>query len=688
MLTVPIFFWLLGCIALGAGYALLLYRWQTRLNRSLRNALFVLRTLAVAAITFLLFAPPIKTTDRTSEKPLIILAQDNSQSINVSKAAGFNPVSYAKQFKTLEKALSGEYEVRSFSFGAAVDRGLKFGFDSKLTNLASVFQMIDNDFTNRNVGAVIIASDGIYNKGGNPVYESKNLKAPVYSVALGDTVPKKDLLISNVNYNNIAFLNNQFQIEVSVEAFQSQGAGSRLTVTDQSGTLFTRHLAISSNEFRLTVPISLPAKRRGIQRYAISLSPVANELSKENNTQTIFVEVIDGRQNVLIIANSPHPDIAALRQSIEINKNYEVHIAYADDVSEAAVRKAGLVILHQLPSLSNPASRLLQQLVAKPVLYVLGAQSSPSFFSTSQNVLNINSSGSTQEVLARVSPDFYGFTLSDNGKTKLQSFAPLIAPFGNYGVKGPATIALVQQIGKVPTTIPLLIFGGDQQRKVGVLAGEGIWRWRLEEFQESSSHEAVNELVSKTIQYLSTRDDKRKFRIYPAKNSFDENEQVILNAELYNDAYELINEPDVNVSLKNRDGKGYSFLFSRSGNAYTLDAGTLPEGEYTFDGKTRLGNKEYKAAGRFVIRQQQAELQQTTANHQLLFALAEQNGGQMIYPEQLSKLPQLIDANENIKTVVYEDRKYEEAVNYKLLFFLILALLTGEWFFRKRNGEV
>ncbi|NEU09879.1 hypothetical protein GZH53_16255 [Flavihumibacter sp. R14] len=688
MFTAPIFFWLLGCLALGAGYALLLYRWQTRLDKSLRNILFVLRTLAVAAITFLLFAPPIKTTDRTSEKPLIILAQDNSQSINVSKAAGFNPVTYAEQFRALEKALSEEYDVRSFSFGAAVDRGLKFRYDGKLTNLASVFQMIDNDFANRNVGAVIVASDGIYNKGGNPVYESKNLKAPVYSVALGDTVPKKDLLISNVNYNNIAYLDNQFQIEVSVEAFQSQGAVSRLTVADQSGTLFTRQLAIGSNEFRLTVPISLPAKRRGIQRYTINLSPVANELSKENNTQTIFVEVIDGRQNVLIIANAPHPDIAALRQSIEINKNYEVQIAYADDVNEAAVRKAGLVILHQLPSLSNTASKLQQQLSAKPVLYVLGAQSSPTLFSTSQDVLNINSSGTTQEVLARVSPDFYGFTLSDNSKTKLQGFAPLIAPFGNYGVKGPATVALLQQIGKVSTNIPLLIFGGDQQRKVGVLAGEGIWRWRLEEFQESNSHEAVNELISKTIQYLSTRDDKRKFRIYPAKNSFDENEQVILNAELYNDAYELINEPDVNVSLKNRDGKGYSFLFSRIGNAYTLDAGSLPAGEYTFDGKTRLGNKEYKAGGQFVIRHQQAELQQTTANHQLLFALADQNGGQMIYPEQLSKLPQLIDANENIKTVVYEDRKYEEAVNYKLLFFLIISLLTAEWFFRKRNGEV
>jgi hypothetical protein len=210
----------------------------------------------------------------------------------------------------------------------------------------------------------------------------------------------------------------------------------------------------------------------------------------------------------------------------------------------------------------------------------------------------------------------------------------------------------------------------------------------LEEFQESNSHEAVNELVSKTVQYLSTRNDKRKFRVYPAKNSFDENEHVIVNAELYNDAYELVNSPDVNISMKNQEGKSYSFLFSKTGNSYVLDAGILPAGEYTFDARTRLGDKAYTAAGEFVIRQQQAEFQQTRANHQLLYALAEQNGGQLIYHNQLASLPDLIKANENVKTIVYEDRKYEEAVNYKLIFFVILALLSFEWFMRKRNGEV
>lgn len=687
-MTVTTLLWLLGCLALGVGYAFLLYSWSGRLKKELRYVLFALRTLAVTAIAFLLFAPALKISSKTAEKPLIILAQDNSASIKISKPVGFDSKAYSEQFKALEKQLSEDYEVRTLSFGVNVSQGLNFEFNDNLSNLSSIFKVIDNDFANRNIGAIVMASDGIYNQGGNPVYESKDLQAPIYTVALGDTIPKRDILISNVNYNNIAYLDNQFQIEVNVEAFQSSGSASTLTVSDQSGSLFSRPVTVNQGEFRITVPITLPAKRKGIQRFNINLSPLSNELSVENNRQTIFVDIIDGRQNVLIIANSPHPDIAALRQSIEINKNYEVQVAFADDVSAAAITKAGLIILHQLPSVNNPAQKILQQIAAKPVLFVLGAQSNSGAFSTSQSLLTVNSSGSTQEVLAKASNDFYAFTLSEISKNKIEGFAPLIAPFGNYGMKGPGSVALTQQIGKVNTSMPLLVFGGDQQRKIGVLAGEGIWRWRLEEFQKSNNHEAVNELVSKTVQYLSTRDDKRKFRVYPAKNSFDENEHVILNAELYNDAYELVNSPDVNVSLKNKEGKSYSYLFSKSGNSYILDAGILPAGEYTFDARTKLGNKAYTAAGEFVIKQQQAEFQQTRANHQLLYALSEQNGGQMIYPNQLGSLPELIKANENVKTIVYEDRKYEEAVNYKIIFFLVLALLTLEWFFRKRNGEV
>jgi hypothetical protein len=71
-----------------------------------------------------------------------------------------------------------------------------------------------------------------------------------------------------------------------------------------------------------------------------------------------------------------------------------------------------------------------------------------------------------------------------------------------------------------------------------------------------------------------------------------------------------------------------------------------------------------------------------------LNSIAKQSGGEMVLPSQISKLADLIKKNENIKTVVYEDKHYSDLVDIKWIFGLILALLSAEWFMRKREGEV
>ena len=99
-------------------------------------------------------------------------------------------------------------------------------------------------------------------------------------------------------------------------------------------------------------------------------------------------------------------------------------------------------------------------------------------------------------------------------------------------------------------------------------------------------------------------------------------------------------------------------------------------------------NVKHLAEGKLIISRQDSEYKQSIANHQLLFAMAKQNGGQMLFPAQLDELPALIRENEQVKSVFYENPKYSELIDLKLLFFIILALLSLEWLSRKRNGEI
>jgi hypothetical protein len=680
----------IACLALGGGYAWLLYSSNQNLSKKTRNLLAALRAFAIAILVFLLFAPLVRRVTHTLEKPIIIIANDNSISVKNIVPANFNAKKYQQDLKQLADQLSEKYEVKTYSFGDTINDGLTFSGTHQVTNATALVDKLNDELLNRNVGAVIMATDGIFNRGGNPLYELNKIKAPVYTVALGDTIPKRDVLIANVNYNNIVYLDNDFTLDVQVQAFESKGEQVKLSVFESGKKLNEQNVQITNNSFAKDIQIKLKANKIGIHRYTINVSEVRNEITAKNNSQTVFVEVIDGRQKVLLAAAGPHPDLATFKQAIELNKHYEVNTAIAEELEKVDPSKYNLVVFYQLPSATYLATELINKVRQQKVAawFVIGAQSNIQSFNQLQSQLNFaRPNGSLQEVFPYYENNFTAYSLNTDALKQLEAYDPLQLPFANLMIKGNYTTVLNQRIGKVDTQTPLLFFIEDAGQKNGFLLGEGIWKWRLEEAKNENSYPLVAELIAKTVQYLSVKDDKRKFKVYANKNTFEENENVVLNATLYNDAYEPVNTSEVKVQVKNEQGKSYNFTFSKFGNAYQLDAGTLPQGNYTYLASTRLGDKTYTANGAFYINAVITEYLQTTANHQLLNTMAQQTNGKMYMPAQLLNIVDELEKSGQVKTISYEDRRFEDVINFKWIFAIIMVLLSIEWFFRKRNGE-
>ncbi|WP_316827120.1 hypothetical protein [Pedobacter miscanthi] len=681
----------LGCLTLGVLYAWLLYRGNKNLDKKLQYGLTALRIIVVTTIAWLIFAPLIKTLNYTLDKPVIIIGQDNSLSVGQVKAAGFDQKLYEQNLKILQAKLSDKYEVKTLHFGDQVADGFDFKNQGKLTDASAFFQKVRDEYTNRNVGAIILATDGIFNHGGNPLYSVNQINAPVYTIALGDSIPKRDVLISNVNYNNIVYLDDDFTIEVQVQAFQSDGESTSLSMSQNGAKVDQQNITINGNSFVKTILVKIHAGKIGVQKYTVQLGALKNEITTRNNFQTFYVEVIDGRQKVLLAAASPHPDLSVLKEAISLNQHYEAKLALADDLNTTDPSKFDLIVLYQLPDAQNLSTAFLKKLTGlkKPVWYILGGQSNINAFNQIQNQVNLSSAnGSVQEVYADFANGFTSFNLSEEDKKQFSAFDPLLSPFGRLTVNAGATPVFNQRIGKVSTQQPLLFFANENGLKAGYLLGEGLWRWKLSEAENESNQSVLNDLISKTVQYLSVKDDKRRFKVFTSKSAYDENEAIQFNGTLYNDSYQPVNEAEVKLQVKNETGKVFNYIFSKTENAYQLDAGTMPAGNYSYLANTELGGKKFTAAGSFYVNALIAEYQQTTANHQLLNTMSKQSNGKLFMPENLLKIADEITKNENIKTISYEDRKYNELINMKWLFGLILILLGVEWFLRKRNGEL
>ncbi|NNU33739.1 hypothetical protein HK413_05550 [Mucilaginibacter sp. S1162] len=461
-----------------------------------------------------------------------------------------------------------------------------------------------------------------------------------------------------------------------------------LSITEDGRQVSGQIIPVTNDAFKKILTIKLNADRKGIHKFNISITPVKNELSTQNNTETIYVEVLDAKQKILLLYDGPHPDITVIKQAIEANKNYELKASQVADVAGLKLSDYSLVILHQtMPAAYGQLGELVKG--KTPIWYLLGGQANLSSFNEAQKLTRISAGRlDMQEVFAQPAAEFTSFVLTDSTLQKISRMPPLMAPFGSYTAAVTNGVLFKQRIGSVTTSYPLLLFGDDNGRRIGVLTGEGLWRWQLAEFEAYGNHHAMEELFSQSVQYLTANANRQRFRAYPAKNIFDEGENVLINAELYNDALELVNTPDVRIELKIPMVKTTASSATRNGQSYQLDAGTLPVGEYTYAASTKLGNRVFNANGQLTVKPLNLEIRQSAANHQLLRNLAKQGGGQMLYPSQISRLADLIRKNENIKTPVYEDSHYNDMIDVKWIFALIVAFLGVEWFLRKREGEV
>ena len=685
--------WLaLICLLIGVGYSFLLYYKNKNIvfDKISKRVMFAFRGVAVALIAFLLLAPMLRLTVKQTEKPIIVVGIDNTESIISTPDSNFYTTTFKTNYANFLQYLQKNYDVVHYAIGTnaqLIPDNFVLNFNEKSTHLSSLFDEINNYYTNRNIGAVVLFTDGIFNEGANPLYLAEKQKAPVYTVGMGNTEVQPDLFISNIIYNKQTFLGNLFPVEIKVAATQLAGKSSTLTVSDGTHDIFTKNIAIAGNNFFETVRLTLTAKEKGVQRYQISLTPIENEISTKNNNSTFIIEVVDQREKIAIIYNAPHPDIAAIKSALEISDRYQIDI-FSTDKLPVNIDDYVLFILHQLPSNNQQANNLVAkiQTAGSACWYIVGETTNLSVFNSLNLGLNIvQNKNLRNEAMPAFNNNFVSFTFSDEAKKMLSRFPPINTPFGEYKSVISSNTFLNQKINTVTTNYPLFLFNDNNVGKTGILTGTGIWQWKVYNYLYAHNHDVFNEIVNKTALFLSIKGDRSFFRVI-VKNVYNENAPVEFTAELYNDSYELKNDPDVEFYYTDKEGKKYEMLFSKQNNGYFLSLGKLPTGTYSWGANVKFGDKSYSKSGVFTVQEVQLETMNLVANHSLLQNISESTQGKFYTANDFSSLGDDIRKNDNIKPISSYKKRYSLFLNSWWYFIAILLLFGTEWFLRKWGG--
>lgn len=677
------------CVLASLAYAGIQY-YKTRYpwNPGMNTALFALRSTVVFFLCFLLLGPIVKQIANFYEKPVFIILHDNSSSI----AAAIDS-------STLSR-VSGEMvglqeKLRDIGFESSVwnlkgDEGIAAKYDATSSDIHGALKRVANRFEGKNVAGVLLVSDGIFNSGLSPLYANYNF--PIHTLGVGDTSVRSDIALKNIAYNKIAYQGNRFPIRAEVQLTNINTTTLQATLSRQGKTIDRQSRQVSPGQL-VTFEFQPEADVQGIQKYDIQIETRPQEYNTRNNHASIFVEVVEGRKKILCIAAAPHPDIKALREIITRNANYEflLHIPDVNELppGERSPDKIDLVIFHQVPDLRGKTAQLYEAFMKSKssVFLILGQQTNLRALALNTIPLQFETPPREyDEVTPVVNTATTQFAISPEATSVFASYPPVSVHFGKMNVHAGAHTLLYQRVGSVTTEKPLLVMSAEENRKVAVMLGEGMWRWRLNEFDRSESTQYFDEVFGKLVQYLSTTEDKRRFRSAPVRQEFSETEPVVFESQVYNEIYEPVYGNDIEIQLTGPEGSrfNYSYITSRGNTRYQI--GGLMEGVYRYRASTMLDGKRETVSGEFIVVEHQAELQNLTADFGLLQRLSANTGGKFYTLSQLNELHEDMQRAEAV-SVIHTEETYDSLINLKWVFWLLLILLTLEWGLRKYHGS-
>ena len=667
-------YWLIAIVlSLGAGYWV--YRADKKRAVPQPWLTSLLRALVVFFTLLLILVPTIVITKNIIEKPIVLLLQDDSRSVGI--ALGNDSVGYREDITALTRRLSDKYKVVQWGFGNIVQNDSLFYYKQGATDISSALARAQEFFGLQNLGAVILATDGRFNEGMNPMYQQLSLHSTLYTVGIGDSVRQKDIRITKVYANKTVAINSNFEIRADIVADLCKGYSNSVEIKEGDNMLSTVPVAVNSDKYDRSVSFTVKATSAGLHHYVISMPEAEGEKNVVNNRRDIFVEVVEEKKNILIVSAAPHPDVNAIKDALSGLESYKITVCQADNFP-ASLSGYNVIILDGLPSGRN---KVATQLVAarKPIWCIINSQTDIAGFNELQQLTHtIVSPAAQHDVYAAYNSAFTGFTLPQNIAVVTDKMPPLQVNAGNIRTAPGAGVLFTDKQGGAPLWVL-------QQGSVptAVLMGENIFRWRLYEFKNYNDHSVIDECIRQTVAFLSANTSDKPFSVAMQKYVWSDQEAILLNGYLLNGNNEQINTPDVQLVITDSAGRKQNFSFERSGSAYSLNVGVWAGGTYTYTAHTTYNDKQYTTSGSFVVESIPLELMETGADYPLLYGLAGKYNGRFVTAKNVGSLYDSISNNNRVKPVIETNTETVPLVDRKWYFFLILLLAVCEWLLRK-----
>ena len=646
------------------------YFWKKDRDPALYLPAF-LRFLSIFLLLTLLINPSYFRTQRTTQKPVLQVVLDGSKSMSLSGAdtTAMDLLEKIRKHTEINDRFNAEY----FVFGNDLRILDSIEFTESQTDPDQALSRLD-ELSSSKTAPVILISDGIQTVGRS--YRYAEIDQKVFPLITGDTARRTDLAVNLVNVNSYATLGNSFDVEVFVQYTGSSEAKTELVIEHKNEIIRRKPLIFSGASNSQQVAFELEAKEEGRQLYRARILPLDQERETLNNQRTFEVEVIDDETEIALIYSFPHPDLGAIRKSLETQEMKKVDLLPISEWKKDQTYEVYLVY--------QPDTRFRELLTfldegKKNYFLVAGASTDWDFLNEVLPGITKESSLLTEEFTPVFSEDFQLFFVEDIG---FSDFPSLTSSLGHVSFEIRHEPLLRQSVNGISTGDPLLTVYEDEGARRVLLLGENIWKWRLFAFQRDQDFQAFDRFFGSLVRYLYLSERRSDLELFYEKTAF-EDQDIRIRARRYDSNLNL----DLSSALELRvDGGSKALPMYVNRSFYEVRLGKLEPGDHEFEVTDTSTGKS--RTGRFEVLPFSAEQMTERADAQGLNYLAEHTGGASFYPSQEEDLFRLLLDDPDLKPVEKIERNRVSLIDQKWLFALIVISLSIEWFIRKYRGLV
>lgn len=640
--------------------------------------LAVLRFVSIFAILLLLVNPKFEAVSYYEEKPNLVIALDNSESVAYLKQDEKAKTAFQNLISSNE--LQNKFNIKTFKFGKNVQSSIdSFYFNERQTNISGFFKNY-NELYKNTISPVILISDGNQTIGNDYKYIVKK-NQPVYPIILGDTSTFSDLRIGQVNVNRYAYLKNKFPVEIITNYSGIEPITGSLNIRLGNSIVFAKKIEFNANKTSEIVKANLNASNIGIKNYKVEIVPLENEKNKVNNYKNFAIEIIDQKTNIALVAENLHPDLGVLKKAIESNKQRSVSILKPEEFISQSFDFNIVILFSPNNRFNSVYKRILNQKLN--TFTIAGSSTDWNFVNDSESLFKQEVTNQSEDYQPELNPNF-GVFIVDN--ITFIDYPPLKSDFGTTTFLVPQETILYKTINGINTEESLLSTFEINNQKHALLSGEGIWRWRAQCYLNTDSFEGFDNFIGKLVQYLSSNKKRQRLSL-DYKSFYNQNENIIVNAQFFNKNYEFDTNSNLQITYVNEEtnvSKTLPLLLNNT--SYRINLSGIEPGDYNFSIKSN--DEPISSSGNFTILAYNVEQQFLNADVTKLQNVATSTNAKSYFIDEYNTIISDLVSDERYATIQKSERNRIPIIDWKYLLSLIALALSLEWFIRKYNGLI